>query len=106
MTRIEHLMICLMEECAEVSQRASKSLRFGVNEIQPGQAETNAQRLAGEMVDLMTVYSMLVKDGVLPSLGILTGESAAASRAKRDKVEKFLLYSAECGTLTPDEENR
>jgi hypothetical protein len=31
----DHLLACLAEECAEVSQRVMKALRFGINEIQP-----------------------------------------------------------------------
>jgi hypothetical protein len=37
MTRDEHLMTIAMEECAEVAQRVSKAVRFGMEEIQPGQ---------------------------------------------------------------------
>jgi hypothetical protein len=35
MNPTEHLLSCLAEECAEVAQRASKSLRFGLSEVQP-----------------------------------------------------------------------
>lgn len=94
MTRTEHLLVILMEECAEVAQRASKALRFGLGEVQPDQAETNAERLALEVDDLGAVAKMLrdaeaLRDG-----------DPFARQFKREKVEKFLRYSAECGTLT------
>ena len=49
------LLEILIEECAEVQQRATKMLRFGVKEIQPGQELTNAQRLSAEVGDLQVV---------------------------------------------------
>jgi flagellar biosynthesis/type III secretory pathway chaperone len=51
------LLIILMEECAEVQQRASKALRFGLDEIQDGQAYDNVQRLSFEVGDLIAVIT-------------------------------------------------
>jgi hypothetical protein len=92
-TRTEHLLVILMEECAEVQQRASKALRFGLSEVQPGQTKTNAERLAGELADLQAAEIMLFRDGLV---GAMSGERISA---KREQVERFLRYSAECGTL-------
>lgn len=91
MTRTEHLLFILAEECAEVTQVASKAARFGMKDGYPDQDETNAQRLAYEMADLIAVYQMLV-NGRVKTDGTLI-------EAKKAKVEKFLRYSAECGTL-------
>ena len=49
------LLTILIEECAEVQQRATKILRFGVDEIQPGQPHDNTQRLSVEVGDLLAV---------------------------------------------------
>jgi NTP pyrophosphatase (non-canonical NTP hydrolase) len=98
MTRTEHLLWILAEECAEVAQRASKAARFGVNEIQPGQTETNAERLSHEMNDLIGVAQLLADEG---ALAVSADQDEVA--AKRAKVEKFLRYSRECGTLDADE---
>lgn len=96
MTRTQYLLICLMEEAAEVQQRASKALRFGLDEIQPGQELSNEQRLIGEMHDFAAVASMLAVEGIVKP-DKEGGENA--SQAKRKKVEKFMRYSLDLGVL-------
>jgi hypothetical protein len=49
---LRELLEILIEECAEVQQRATKMLRFGVEEIQPGQFLNNRDRLSLELGDL------------------------------------------------------
>jgi hypothetical protein len=98
MNRREHLLTILGEEGVEVSQRCSKALRFGLDEVQPGQELTNAQRIRGEYIDLLAVMRMLVEEGAIEPL---TDPSfMQAMEDKRQKVEKFLEYSRQCGTLT------
>ncbi len=100
MTRLEHLLIILAEECSEVAQRASKALRFGLDEVQPRQGLSNEQRLWQELSDLVAVSEMLLAErgqgGVDP----------AAVQAKKAKVERFLEYSRQCGTLQDAPEGR
>lgn len=79
-----------MEECNEVAQRASKALRFGLSEVQPGQPLANAERIRQEFADLCGVYELIG----------LNSPSRAHINAKKIKVRKFLDYSAECGTLS------
>src|SRR5687767_9972309 len=95
----EMLLDALMEECAEVIVRASKALRFGLDEIQPGQALTNRERLEAELNDLAGVLAML------PGTGVLSREwkNEAAALEKTDKVMEYLRYSRQCGTLELDE---
>lgn len=94
MNRQEMLLTILIEECNEVAQRASKALRFGASEVQPGQPLTNAERIVGEMSDLVGVAQMLVHEGTL-----LTVYDAVWACQKKVKVEEYLKYSQECGTL-------
>lgn len=94
MNRAEHLMTIAAEEAAEVAQRLSKSLRFGVDEVQPGQGLTNGQRVSQEFAELMGVMEMLGHEGL-----IAWPISSAAMAHKQEKVEQFLQYSALCGTL-------
>lgn len=89
MTEREHLLTILAEECAEVAQRASKALRFGETEIQPGQFLTNRERITVEAIDLLAVLSML-------GLGKYDEQ---AVKKKQAKVRKYLDYADECGTL-------
>jgi hypothetical protein len=84
----EHLLIVLAEECAEVAQRASKALRFGLAEIQPGQPDDNLRRLEREFSELYEVASML-------RLKIREEDR----ETKREKLKKFMDYSRQLGTL-------
>lgn len=92
MTETEHLLDVAIEECAEIIQRVTKAKRFGLREVQPAQDLSNAQRIAYEVNDLIAVIDML-----LPQLDWQDDE---AIEAKKAKVEKYLRYSEECGTLT------
>lgn len=105
MTRTEHLLTILAEECAEVAQRVSKALRFGLAEVEPGQPLTNAQRIMGEVNDLVAVYSMLAGPVVSPTTPLFEGSVEEWHRdvaAKQAKVQHYLAYSEVCGTLTPE----
>ena len=66
MTEQEYYLICLIEECAEVAQRCSKALRFSLEEVQPGQALSNADRILQEYYDLKSMIKMLQSEGHLP----------------------------------------
>lgn len=94
MNRLEHLLTITGEEGCEVAQRASKILRFGLNEIQPDQPLTNAERLVQEFADLYALMEMLFEAGVISQ--ILDGQMVIA---KKQKVEEFLKYSESLGLL-------
>lgn len=97
MNRIEHLLTILGEECAEVAVRCSKAKRFGLQEVQPQQPFTNAERIMIEVNDLYGILKMLNDEGIL----VAEPDPFAIAR-KIEKVEKFLLYSQQCGTLDAD----
>lgn len=99
MNRAEHLLSILAEECAEVAQRVSKVLRFGPEETEPGKPQTNADRVMAEYHDLQAAIAMLQDEGVLPV--VRNGVVVERILAKRAKVEQYLAYSSECGTLQP-----
>lgn len=90
----EHLLTILAEECLEVGQRATKALRFGLAEVQPDQALSNAERIIEEYDDLLGVMEMLHDRGLLPA------SRPERIAAKKEKVTRFLAYSATCGTLS------
>ena len=90
----ELLVLQLMEECAEVQQRASKLLRFGPEEVEPGNVGmTNRGRLYHEVLDLMAVLRMLEVARILPEASKEEIERHVA--AKTAKVEQYLQYSRE-----------
>jgi hypothetical protein len=53
------LLTILMEECAEVTQRASKMIRFGITEVQPGQKLNNRERLSLEVGNLLEMFERI-----------------------------------------------
>jgi NTP pyrophosphatase (non-canonical NTP hydrolase) len=91
----DHLLACLAEECAEVSQRVAKALRFGVNEVQPEQGLTNAERIVDELADLLAIVAMLQERDIIGRWKI------AAVEAKKSKVLHFMKYAASIGAMEP-----
>ena len=91
----DHLLICLAEECAEVAQRATKALRFGLGETQPGQPLTNAQRLHYELCDLLAVTDLLVEAVAIE--GFESAEVRDAIGAKKAKIARYAKYSLSLG---------
>lgn len=59
------ILTILVEECAEVIQRATKALRFGLQEVQPGQVWTNDCRLAQEIGDLYATINLAQLNGLI-----------------------------------------
>lgn len=75
----------LIEECAEVIQRATKMKRFGVKEVQRGQPHDNAHRLSQELGDLSAV-AYLASENELVCIDV----TGAAFIKKMQKLEKFM----------------
>lgn len=96
MTREEHLLLCLAEECAEVAQRVSKALRFGLEEVQDGQSLTNKQRITEELFDLCAVATICEREGLI--WGVMPNNTAI--ERKLAKIEKYFAISREQGTLS------
>lgn len=94
MNRKEHLLTILSEECMEIGKECTKALRFGTEDHHPTQTGTNAQKINNEYNDLLAVISMLNDEGYLN----ITIDNEKISN-KKDKIEKYLLYSLERGTL-------
>lgn len=92
MNRQEHLLVIFSEECSEVAQEVAKALRFGVNE-QRDLPTSNLERIQKEFNQLMAMRDMLWDEGVC------IRDDQETRRAKRVKVEQYLKYSKECGTL-------
>jgi len=94
MTRREHLLVILAEECAEVSHRVAKVLRFGLDDVAPGQTLMNAEQLSLELAHVIAMVQMLSADGAIIS------PRHADVMAKKQAVQEWLLHSAKQGTLT------
>lgn len=96
LTEEQYLQICCLEEASEVIHRISKVLRFGLDEIQPGQDKTNRTRLEGELVDFTAIVHMMGMKGIV---NMRNPDLQTAFTDKLDKVRKYMDYSREQGTL-------
>ena len=96
MNKQEYLLTVLSEECAEVAQRVSKALRFGLDAVEPGQELTNEERIVREYLDLVAVVEMCVSNAIL--FEDIDAEYIVA--AKKKKVKVFMELSKSRGTLT------
>lgn len=94
MTENEYLLTVLSEECAEVTHRVSKMLRFGPTQIEPGQELNNKERLTQELTDLIAVGDILYDRHLVGA--VFNSEK----QEKYKKVKKFMDLSRKLGTLT------
>jgi hypothetical protein len=91
----KHLLSCLAEECAEVAQRALKSTRFGLDDVQQGQPFNNRERLIQEFNDLLGCIELLQERGHLPPSII----ERIAIDTKKARVLHYMDYAAAKGEL-------
>lgn len=93
------LLDCFIEECLESSIRATKAKRFGLSETQPGQDHTNAQRLAHEIGDILTVVGLLEDWGLIEPEEIVIGMAN-----KREQLDKYIQHMPEGGLWQSEQE--
>jgi hypothetical protein len=95
MTKEQYLLLYLIEEMTECVNRASKAIRFTLQEKEPGQDLTNEERLIGEIVDVMAVAQMMFDK----TNGIMKDVSP-------EKLEKMLKEKSEkIANMTQKSEN-
>src|SRR5690349_10957588 len=80
----DEVLKVLAEECLEASHRALKMSRFGVDEVQPGQARSNKERLELELGDVAALVQVAEDAG-------LVSKDAIRARIPR-KLEKLARY--------------
>jgi len=100
MNKKEHLLTCLMEECAEIQKAAAKALRFGLDDHAPNSDSTNAEDIAAEVIDLAAVVEMLTEEKFIPNICDI--DLKIAIKKKKEKVNKYMDYAKERGTLQKD----
>ena len=98
LSREQHLLVCLSEECAEVQKEISKILRFGMSDkhissLAGNTLEPNSARLSQEIVDVQALIRMLIKEGT----PIEIRQRAIITKCKQ--VETYMKYAQEKGML-------
>jgi len=99
MTRLQYLLDCLAEECAEIAYHASKAQRFGLDDVNPHQIEpdNNRETIIYELNDLAAVIQMLQDEpGGFEGQFIHSPERIAA---KKKKIEESIKYSRNLGMI-------
>ena len=74
MNTTEYVLVCLMEECAEVQHAAAKALRFGL--------PLNREQLQREILDVQAIVELLQESGILA----IAPDAEGHLRAKKKKV--------------------
>lgn len=107
----DHHLVLMMEESSEagiellelagalmrVSQRCSKQLRFGRDEVQPGQDVPNHQRLRTELLDVLACIRFIERSEQIER--ITGGDVDAHMRAKQEKIDRMIALSRSQGRL-------
>jgi NTP pyrophosphatase (non-canonical NTP hydrolase) len=70
--KLTETLVILMEECAEVTQAASKILRFGKDSVHPDDNIPNRDKLVAEIGDLLAIIKILVYHGVFSEDELVT----------------------------------
>jgi len=100
LNRTEYLLNLVQEECSEVAKRASKCIRFGVDEMGPSRIKNNIVLLAEEYLDLIAVLEMLDFELGRQLSKVFSDEGFDDYiKNKIAKVEKYMVYSQERGLL-------
>lgn len=102
MNRTEYLLSCLGEECAETAQEVGKCLRFALHHQFLKNGPTNLERLAGEMMDIYAILSLLKQEDPkidIPIPDKLPPDLAMRFLEKRDRTIHFMDISRKMGTL-------
>lgn len=84
------LLTILQEEAAEVSQAASKLIRFGLEGQNPGSPFTNLQELATELNDIVTVIYIITEcAGLIDRADVMDQERIMA---KLERISTYATY--------------
>ena len=103
MTREQHLLACIAEECSEVQKEIMKIFRFGM--VKPGDTKhttlkgrevpPNYESLRNEIIDLLGVINMFGEEHT----DLFTEEAAERIMLKGQKVLAYMDYARELGQL-------
>ena len=99
LSKQQHYLLKLSEECVEVSHIIHKILLFGLNDVHPDTGVSNISALKKEVCDLMATLEV-VEECIWPE-----GEdfflNFDAILTKKEKMAKYFKYSQERG-MTDD----
>jgi hypothetical protein len=100
MNKIDHLLVCLAEECSELAQACTKALRFGVVNYHPDIKLNNLRAIQQEYSQLFAVIKLLHHEGMTINI------CAEDVTDKLNSLEKWMDYSRAKGLLEPEEASK
>lgn len=94
----EECLNILQEECAEVTQAASKIKRFGIHALNPliPDSPTNLENLEMELGDVLAMIDMCKSAGI----GLTDEGLQRAKEAKLERVKKWMATKVEENHVT------
>jgi len=95
MNRVDHLLVVLSEECAEVVQETSKCLRFGIRQVYAEKIFSNIERVTREFNDAYAMMEMLADEGIIEKDFI----KREWVDIKKCKVGNYMRFSKKMGKL-------
>lgn len=96
----EFLLALLAEEAVEISQRAIKCIRFGMQDCQSPEHETNKWRLYNEITDLRVILDFMRSNEIFDFDEMLREEQGDHYANKWMAVLDWAAYSAKVGKLS------
>ena len=99
LTKLYHLLACLGEESGEIQQVVGKIKRFGLHDHHPTKEMPNLEHLSREIHDLIAVYIMVKEE--LGISEVVWNEDGIDAKIR--KVNKYMKYAREVGTLEEEE---
>lgn len=97
MNKEQMLLTLLSEECVEVAQLASKSIRFGLDSCDPTTGKSNVNALHQELIDIISVVQYLNYEHDF-NFDFDNIDWKAVS-AKKERIDKYMKYSSDLGRL-------
>jgi len=99
MNTTEHLLTCLAEEAAELSQACAKALRFGLDDQYPVGDKSNQDKIAKEFNDVLAIMDMLQNGGWFTTKLNTKVVSNRLIAEKISRVRNWMEYSRARGML-------
>ena len=96
MTEQQHILLKIIEECAEVSHVASKCIQFGLYETKKDADQNNLERLCDELQDLQDTIK--IAEQIL-NTGLPTSNNSLSRHKKQKKLNKYKELSRSLGQL-------
>jgi len=95
MDKQNYLLVCLLEECAEVQKAITKTLRFGLEDTKPNTNTTNKELIEDELSDIQGIIELLKEE-----CGVEIKTSINTILEKKKRVRRYMDYSRKSGFLS------